>query len=473
MPLVLAALHGELDRGLVVLLPEDADARDAAEAAAWFLGPEQVALLPSRGVHWGSGLDPHRISSASAPEPSTYSPLEGWSPPLPRPSPKDMPPAGERPEPIRLPIADDLAERLALAGYEQVERAEERGQFAVRGGIIDVFPTTTGPRIELFGDEIESIRAFSPFTQRTLHSLDEAVIYPATERRDLDEPTLVDQDEAVPVPDDLVPPLGRAPDFVWQPDAVREVWSEEELEPRPLDGAVELDPFPSGQPFAFEAQRPAIAARGLAEAENRLGALVRAGLRVVVAFAHQGEALRNQNLLRRVESRLFEAGDELPGDAELLYAVSPARRGFVWRDLGIALLPDTQVFRRKPRAAARVGRSLQSFADLRTGDHVVHEDHGVSRLWVRDQGGRRGNARLPAARVPRRRSPLRPARAARQGLALRRDERDAGALEARREGLATPQEQGPGGHPRLASELLRLAQRQQAPGFAHDLRQST
>src|SRR5881275_2445148 len=58
LPLVLAALHEELGRGLIALLPEDADARDAAEAAGWFLGDERVALLPSRGVRWESGLEP-------------------------------------------------------------------------------------------------------------------------------------------------------------------------------------------------------------------------------------------------------------------------------------------------------------------------------------------------------------------------------------------------------------------------------
>ena len=58
-----------------------------------------------------------------------------------------------------------------------------------------------------------------------------------------------------------------------------------------------------------------------------------------------------------------------------------ARRGFCRRDLGLALLPDAQVFRKRPpRADARLGRALQSFADLRTGDYVVHEDHGVGRL---------------------------------------------------------------------------------------------
>src|SRR5436309_7818476 len=58
LPLLLASLHERLGRGLVCALPEDADARDAADAAAWFLGGERVALLPSRGVHWGSGLEP-------------------------------------------------------------------------------------------------------------------------------------------------------------------------------------------------------------------------------------------------------------------------------------------------------------------------------------------------------------------------------------------------------------------------------
>src|SRR3954468_2963275 len=58
LPLLLASLHERLERGLVVLLPEDADARDTAEAAAWFLGDENVGLLPSRGVTWESGLTP-------------------------------------------------------------------------------------------------------------------------------------------------------------------------------------------------------------------------------------------------------------------------------------------------------------------------------------------------------------------------------------------------------------------------------
>src|ERR671936_670802 len=58
LPLLLAALHRRLDRPLVCLLPDDADARDAAEAAGWFLGEERVAFMPSRGVTFESGLQP-------------------------------------------------------------------------------------------------------------------------------------------------------------------------------------------------------------------------------------------------------------------------------------------------------------------------------------------------------------------------------------------------------------------------------
>jgi transcription-repair coupling factor (superfamily II helicase) len=391
LPLVVSALHEQLDRALTILVPEDADARDLAEAATWYLGPERVALLPSRGVRWDSGLRPpphlvgeraralHLLEQGALVVVSAAAASEG------------LPPEKARPEPLRIAPGDEqgidaLTEALALAGYERVERAEERGQFAVRGGLVDVFPTTGREplRVEFFGDEIEQVRAFSPFTQRALHSVDAAIIYAAVERRlDLVEPTLVDDQERIPTaPRDLVPALPSGPDLIWEAGEVRQVWEEEKLTPVSLRRATELDQLPSGQPFAFEAQRPALAARGLSEAENELNGFVRAGHRVIVAFPHRGEALRTENLLRRVDAPMLDPGDVLNDDPQARFAVSPARRGFVWRELNLVLLPDTQLFRKRaPRAeAARIGRALQSFADLRTGDYVVHEDHGIGKL---------------------------------------------------------------------------------------------
>jgi len=391
LPLLLASLHEELGRSLLVLLPDDADARDAADGASWFTSAAQVAFMPSRGVALDSGLapPPHLVGErfraldvlgAGGLVCASVAALgEG------------LPPPGARPSAIELRVGDEpgvdgLAEALALAGYERVDRVDERGQFAVRGGIVDVFPSTGREplRVELFGDEIEQVRAFSPFTQRALHTADQTVVYPAAERRaDTVEPDLgADEgDAAVAVPADLVPPVQRSVDLVWQPDEVLQAADEGDVALPSRAGATELDPFPRSQPHAFEAQRPAVAARGLAEAENELAGFVRGGSRVVVSFAHRGEAERQAALLRKVDAPLLHAGESLPSGPGLRFAVAPARRGFVWRELGLVLLPDTQVFRKRPpRADRRLGRALQSFADLRVGDYVVHEDHGIGKL---------------------------------------------------------------------------------------------
>ena len=395
LPLVLAALHEELARGLLILLPEDADARDAAEGASWFLGTERVALLPSRGVSHASGLEPppHLVGErARALDVLAAGGLVCASAAA---LAEGMPPLADRPETVRLTVGeepglDGLAEALASAGYERVDRVDERGQFAVRGGIVDVFPSTGREplRVELFGDEIEQVRAFSPFTQRALHTIERRADLPRRraaqrEHRPGAGAQLGGRRREARIVDPATSSRRSTapPDFIWQPDEVRAVWEEEGLTPVALDGATELDPFPRGQAFQFEAQRPAIAARGLAEAENELLGFVRSGNRVVVTFPHRGEAQRQGALLRKVESTILPDGAALPRDAGVRFAVSPARRGFVWRDLGLVLLPDTQVFRKRPpRADARLGRALASFADLRIGDYVVHEDHGVGKL---------------------------------------------------------------------------------------------
>ncbi|MBR5565940.1 MAG: transcription-repair coupling factor [Roseburia sp.] len=78
---------------------------------------------------------------------------------------------------------DELVKRLVELGYEKNYQAETRGEFSVRGGIIDIFPLTEeNPfRVELWGDEIDSIRSFDPESQRSIENLEEIHIYPACE----------------------------------------------------------------------------------------------------------------------------------------------------------------------------------------------------------------------------------------------------------------------------------------------------
>ena len=68
-------------------------------------------------------------------------------------------------------------------GYESAYQVDAPGQFAVRGGIVDIFALTEELpyRIELWGDEIDSIRTFDPDSQRSVDTLDEIVVYPAAE----------------------------------------------------------------------------------------------------------------------------------------------------------------------------------------------------------------------------------------------------------------------------------------------------
>ena len=149
----------------------------------------------------------------------------------------------ERAVPVEIAVGrasglDELAEALVLAAYERVERVEERGQIAIRGGILDVFGTTGREpiRVELFGDVVEGVRAFSPFTS-ALRELERAVIFPASAG-----PT--SRNEALDRGDNGA--LARQADLVWRPPDVLGVWRDElgvDLEAR----GAELDPLPSGQ----------------------------------------------------------------------------------------------------------------------------------------------------------------------------------------------------------------------------------
>ncbi len=77
---------------------------------------------------------------------------------------------------------EELKEKLVLLGYERYDLIESKGQFSIRGGIIDIATSkNNGVRIELWGDEIDSIRKFSIASQRTIEMLEDADIYPAYE----------------------------------------------------------------------------------------------------------------------------------------------------------------------------------------------------------------------------------------------------------------------------------------------------
>ncbi|MEQ9336067.1 MAG: transcription-repair coupling factor, partial [Miltoncostaeaceae bacterium] len=135
---------------------------------------------------------------------------------------------------------------------------------------------------------------------------------------------------------------------------------------------------------AFDATEVRFVTRSPAEAEAELRRMAQAGLRVVVAFARRGDLSRALARMEKLKPLEVEPGG-LPEPGSVAFTPLAVRSGVISRDLGIAIIPEEQVLRRRRVAQQRgpvVGRRLSSFLDLKVGDHVVHEDHGVGRLMA-------------------------------------------------------------------------------------------
>ena len=174
---------------------DDRAARDLAAGLATWLAPRTVRYYPSRGVTYESHLapPPHLVGLRIAALDSLLEPTRGRPPPpvvvvsavaLSEKVPdRTMRPHGFALRTGDLIDLDETALELVAAGYERVDQVEDRGQFAVRGGLLDLFPATEdrAVRVDLFGDEIESLRWFSTFTQRSLGDADCVEVAPAAE----------------------------------------------------------------------------------------------------------------------------------------------------------------------------------------------------------------------------------------------------------------------------------------------------
>jgi transcription-repair coupling factor (superfamily II helicase) len=439
-PLLLAALLdddcGLADRPALMVAPDDRSARDLAADLRSYLAPRRVRLYPSRGTGYASHVTPPphlvglRIDALDAlgaePDAVVVASATALAEAVPDSS---LRPAGfaiELGEEIEL---DGVADDLVAAGYERVEQVEERGQFAVRGGILDVYPATEerAVRIELFGDEVESMRWFSTFTQRSLGEAERVELAPAAEldaeHRELAELAAMAAEEegtespnlaeALPLEHFRAPlesvPAGAAVILVGAEEiepALRDHWEDvttamhaEDAQhlyvdvAEPLAGRAALALTSAGEEDgdAFRAARAESPARSVKEAEGELEKLIRSGYRTVVAFDSRGEAERARYGLDRLDARLLEGG-RLSPDPGLAFAEARLREGFVSPELKLAVYPFRRLVhrRRSEEPAAGGGRGRLAFSELRVGDHVVHEDHGVARFAgfeTREVGG--------------------------------------------------------------------------------------
>ncbi len=448
-PFLIAALLGrDQTKPAIVVAGDDRQARELAGSLRAWLAPRRVRYYPSRGVTYESHLAPpahltgQRIAALDAllddapATPSDGAPVVvvsavALSEKVPDPS---LRPHGFTLRRGELLDLDETAGDLVAAGYERVDQVEDRGQFAIRGGLLDVFPSTEdrAVRVDLFGDEIETLRWFSTFTQRSLGDADEVEVAPAAELaaeyRELAELAAGESQENRPDITELLP-VEDFKTFLELIDAEAGVLlaAEEEVQPALTDNwqdvcaafhdseahqlyvkpeaitaeldrraRIRLSSIDQDQPFQFRGQAAEVGARGIREAEPELEKLTRSGYKTVVAFAVRGEGERAAYNLGRLKVEwLGEASGNTSGPAGgpagppagsrgLFFAHARLREGFIAPQFHLAVIPEHRLFRRRraPEGPVRVGRRgvLRSFAELRTGDIVVHEDHGVARF---------------------------------------------------------------------------------------------
>jgi transcription-repair coupling factor (superfamily II helicase) len=301
-----------------------------------------------------------------------------------------------------------LADLLADAGYTRQDPVDASGEFCLRGGVVDFFPAGAEQpiRLEFIGDNIESIRAYDPETQRSSAVLDQASIQPLQELPG-DES---DVDRSATLADYLA--IARPTVFASEPDEVssqgRKLWDQveasyqeavrkEQRVPRPsdlmvdwdtaaawLDDATALETLSlSGEAGVHIACQPAVEFAGRVPEwveEIRRGR-ERGDTQVFVANS-PGRAERTIELLADYD--VFAVPIERAGDAHaasLLVGVGHLSRGFRLPDAQLQLWAETDVFEEerktheRRRAATRT--FLSDFRDLKAGDLVVHVDHGI------------------------------------------------------------------------------------------------
>lgn len=431
--LAVAAQRFAGGRTALIVVADDTAARDLAADLSVYLPGRSVRAYPARGVLYESHLapPPHLVGlriaaldSITAEDSDAIIVVSAGALAERVPDP-ELRPHGFKLAQGDVAELDELARDLVKSGYERVDRVEDRGQFATRGDILDVFPATgdNAIRVEFFDIEIESLRRFSTFTQRSLESVEHVDIEPATElaseyREDAAQALAEQDDEDESHPADIAEllPIDRfhalldlAPDDAWLAvagredveSALNELWSDveatyhdasghglyvppEELLAQVADEADLSISNLTAEPGSPElrAERPASMARSFEAAEVEIEKLQRSGYRTVIAWSRKSERERAQYNLARVKPRGLEESEQGGEWTGVFFTQQTLREGFVSPALKLAIVPDRLLLRTAGGKAAQTstrGR-IASFADLAVDDIVVHEDHGIARF---------------------------------------------------------------------------------------------
>lgn len=305
---------------------------------------------------------------------------------------------------------EQLKNQLVALGYERVGQVEMPGQFSVRGGIVDIYCLTEeNPwRIELWGDEIDSIRSFDPESQRSLENLEELTIYPAVEHigdKDMvsfldyfpEERTIIFLDE----PNRLTEKGGAVEEEYRQSRMHREEkgsrnlpenWLcsfeqlQKELNKRNCISVCALEPKQAGwkvrEKFYLEVKSISAYNNSFELLVKDLHQYKKQGYRIALLSGSRTRAERLAKDLQEEGLAAFYGQDYdreiFPGEIMVVYG--HAKKGFEYPLIKFAVMTESDIFgqeQKKKKKKNYSGSRIQDFAELSVGDFVVHEKHGL------------------------------------------------------------------------------------------------
>ena len=344
---------------------------------------------------------------------------------------------------------DELSVKLAQCGYDREIEVAGPGQFAVRGGILDVYPLTEElpVRIELWGDEVDSIRTFDPETQRSIEKLDEVEVFPATEFPEeeekrvsfldyfekentilfLDEPVRLKEKGEGVEEEFLEAQKRRAQSGYEVADSEAVLFTTQEIMRK-------MNEYSSVGFQALDMRCPGLNIRASYNLQTKnvdpynrsfelltqdLKKMKRNQSRVILLSGSRTRARRLAEDLRdyNLSSFYSEDMDREVEPGEIMTAYGYIAEGYEYPLLNFVVISETDIFgknkRKKKRRTTYEGSKIQSFSELKPGDYVVHENHGlgiyqgiekievdkISKDYMKISYAKGGNLYIPATQL--------------------------------------------------------------------------
>ncbi len=303
----------------------------------------------------------------------------------------------------RIRVGDSLPlEKLSAAlverGYRRCPMVETRGEFSIRGGVVDIFPICGEDpfRLEFFGDEVESIRTFDSVTQRSFEQTNRIELMPRNRWVDSfdasgntaslldylppdviiawDEPLLIEQEAGR----ELSPAYGLAHE---RSIPLREIVDKANAASLCVSRFEQSsDVFTDFVGLGIHCRSLEPLSGDLEGFRRQLADSLREGYQAIVVCNNEGESKRLMELLQDAGMNPHYSNRFVEG-RQLLVTLGRLGYGFVIDETKLLVASDQEIFRRysrrRPRKKFRGGAPITHFTDLRLGDYVVHVNHGI------------------------------------------------------------------------------------------------